>query len=73
MRFERTRGNPTALAGRRLNHSATGARYCTPYGHGCTGAVHEIHVAKSGRACVINGEGAKDLTFSLNASFLSLG
>lgn len=26
MRFERTRGNPTALAGRRLNHSATGAQ-----------------------------------------------
>ncbi len=26
MRFERTRGDPTALAGRRLNHSATGAR-----------------------------------------------
>ena len=25
MRFERTRGDPTALAGPRLNHSATGA------------------------------------------------
>ena len=27
MRFERTRGNPTALAGPRLNHSATGAEH----------------------------------------------